>query len=257
MHSIQVGNTRENAVVKSVSEPSIRRLGLRLNHLYQWAFASGPYDDVWDLCCDHGRLGLHWHQAFSRPQQSLATRVHLVDRVPGIVDALLVRYGHRISPQLSISCADAAEIPLAPSGRQLIVIAGVSGAGVMRLVGRIVQRLELAADVSMGAEYEFMLSPNLDTFELRHFLRQCSLDLLAEEFVAENGQGYEHLHLRYCRTGMPRNGISVVGARIWSPLTEDKVRYLRKLTLHYRRCAALGGDQRAQVAVDAYCQILA
>ena len=251
-----MGIACENAVVNSVSEPSIRRLSLRLNHLYQWVLASGQYDDVWDLCCDHGRLGLHLHQAFSRAQQSLATRVHLVDRVPAIVDALLGRYGHRVSPQLSINCADAAEIPLAPSGRQLIVIAGVSGAGVMRLVGRIMQRLGLAADVSMGAEYEFMLSPNLDTFELRQFLRQYSLDLLAEEFVAENGQGYEHLHLRYCRTGMPLNGISAVGARIWSPLTEEKVRYVRKLTLHYRRCAVLGGDQRAQGGVDAYCQIL-
>jgi tRNA (adenine22-N1)-methyltransferase len=258
--------------VNSVNEPTIRRLSLRLNHLYQWALASGQYDDVWDLCCDHGRLGLHWHRAFLRAQQPLATRVHLVDCVPSIIEALQSRYGHCVSPHLSITCTDAAEIPLSPSGRQLIVIAGVSGGGVMKIVDRIMQRLEQISDANIDAEYEFMLSPNLNTFELRQFLQQYPLDLLAEEFVAENGQCHEHLHLRYCRNRAPLSNISAsslsvsklsvsnisaVGERIWSPLTEEKVRYLKKMIMHYQQCVTLGGDQLAQVAVDAYRRILA
>jgi tRNA A22 N-methylase len=143
----------------------------------------------------------------------------------------------------------------------------VSGGGVMKIVGRIMQRLEQISDANIDAEYEFMLSPNLNTFELRQFLQQYPLDLLAEEFVAENGQCHEHLHLRYCRIGgpltnisasnFPASNISAVGERIWSPLTEEKVRYLKKMILHYQQCVTLGGDLHAQVAVDAYSRILA
>lgn len=233
--------------------PIIRRLGVRLGHLYQWALAAGPFDDIWDLCCDHGRLGLHLHQAL-RAQPS-RPRVHLVDQAPQSIAELKVRYSHLLNEDLSIAQMDAANIILPNQGRQLLLLAGVGGATIASILARIVERL-LEERTQLVADIEFMLSPNLKTFDLRRFLQANNFELLAEEFISEKGWSHEHIHVRYRMGGCTLPRVTLTSPNMWQPMTPEKERYLKKQLNHYHNRVRLGGHRDAQQAVDAYAGLL-
>lgn len=234
----------------------VRRLGARLHHLYQWALDHGPYAHIWDLCCDHGRLGLHLHQSLSARDQNHSTHVHLIDCVPSITDILKDRYRHILGPTLSVDCVNAGGVVLAHEGRQLLIIAGVGGGTVVDILAELVGPIASLCEQKDHVSFDIILSPNLHTFELRAFLRKHPFELLQEAFVSEKGQHHEHLLLRY----QPREEVlhkpSVVGASLWHPLTADKRRYIQRFIKHYRACLHLGGDDGAQRAVDAYSELL-
>lgn len=237
--------------------PVVRRLGHRLNHLYQWALACADYDDIWDLCCDHGRLGLHLHQALKALESATPSHVHLVDCVPGIIESLSDRYSPLLmDPCLSIHCLDAGDIPLPSNGRQLILIAGIGAGTMVNIVQKIIHRLDVHSVRDTEPNVEFMLSPNFNALELRHFLRQHSFELLKEEFVTDKGQHHEHLHLQYCPNVDGCRTVSPVGSDLWTPWTAEKRQYIKKLMTHYENCVRLGGDLAAQDALDAYRSII-
>lgn len=245
------------SVDSDVSCPVIRRLGHRLDHLYQWAIANADYADVWDLCCDHGRLGLHLHQVLNAPTNHSRTRVHLVDCVPSIIESLSAKYSSLLSDSyLSAYCVDAGDISLPSEGRQLILIAGIGAGTMVDIVHKVIRRLGMASSSGAEASVEFMLSPNFNALELRDVLRQQPLELLKEEFVTDKGQHHEHLHLRYNPAVDASRRVTPVGSHLWSPLTKDKQTYLKKLIRHYENCVRLGGDVGAQAALDAYRSIV-
>lgn len=245
----------QSALSKNPTKPVIRRLSHRLNRLYQWAVAEG-YDDIWDLCCDHGRLGLHLHHAQQASSDMLSSRVHLIDCVPRITDTLITRYAPLLGHHLTVRCLDAGDIVLPRAGRQLIVLAGVGSGTIAKSLEKIIHQIGTHHRHNYDVSVEFMLSPNLNAFELRGFLRQQPLELLKEEFVAEKGQYHEHLHLRYRADVEESKKVAPIGKSLWFPLTEEKVRYMKKSILHYTNCVRLGGDTSAQRAVDGYSEVL-
>lgn len=234
------------------TNPVLRRLDARLGHLFHWATESRPYADIWDLCCDHGRLGLHLYHG----QEAANSNVHLIDCVPEIVDKLRFRYSSWLGDRLRVRCLNAGAVDLPRSGRQLVFIAGVSSATVAALLAEIIQGLQSEPPRSAEFQLEFMLSPNFSTFELRAFLRRGPFELLKEQFVSARGHHHEHLHLRYHPQEEIFNRVSLVGDSIWSPLDNNKKKYLTKFLKHYQNCAKLAGDPLAQVAVDAYRNVL-
>jgi tRNA (adenine22-N1)-methyltransferase len=233
--------------------PAVRRLSLRLQHLYRVALNSGPYDQIWDLCCDHGRLGLHLYRALTQTQQR--TCVHLVDCVPSIIEPLHNQYAGWIGANLQIACMDAGDIHLAPGNRQLIILAGIAG-GIYPILEKIIGRMTAMDFATAGSSVEFLLSPNLNMFELRQFLRQFPLELIDEEFIEEKGQGYEHLHLRYHFASADFNKPTLIGDRLWCAVTPSKKHYLTKLITHYQTCASLGGQEHAKLAAAQYAELL-
>lgn len=237
--------------------PIVRRLSHRLDHLYQWALAGAGYDDVWDLCCDHGRLGLHLHQVLNEPAKNTPSHIHLVDCVPSIIESLAAKYASLLlNPYLTAHCVDAGDIALPSNGRQLVLIAGI-GAGTMAdILDKVIRHLDALSVPGAESDIEFMLSPNFNALELRRFLRQQPLELLKEEFVTDKGQHHEHLHLRYCPEVDASRKVTPVGSELWSPLTEEKQTYIEKLTAHYESCVRLGGDLSAQDALAAYRNLL-
>lgn len=230
------------------SQPIVRRLGDRLNHLYQWAQAAGPYTDIWDLCCDHGRLGLHLHQAQHDAYGCTRSRIHLVDCVPSIIDDLKIRYAQWPGDDLSIDCRDSGDIELPNTGRQLLILAGVGGGTVVDILTRLLS----SAGSRPLPPIDFLLSPNLKVFELRSFLREHNFELLQEEFVSEKGWHHEHMHLRLHADCGGFNKPSLVGDSLWNPLTAEKTHYIKTQIEHYRNRVKLGSLSDFKVAVDAY-----
>ncbi len=236
--------------------PVIRRLGRRLQHLYEWALEAGEFEEVWDLCCDHGRLGLHLHQTYRSLQPPARPRVHLIDRVPKVVNDLELRYWSLKSAHLRILCADAGQIVLPRRRHQLILLAGIGGDTVAAILQPLLRQIEQQGAAGSGNRFDFLISPNSRVFELRHFLRQHPLELVQEEFVEERGWFHEHLHLRYRSDAQSFERVSAAGTRLWQPLTPEKITCLQRVRAHYLARAKLGGDALAQQAADAYSVLL-
>jgi len=233
-----------------MAEKAIRRLGERLNHLFEWIGSAEDYDVIWDLCCDHGRLGLHLHKKY------LCAHVHLVDKVAAIVDQLVLDFGELNDGRLSFITADVCELEgfeVVPEKRTLVIVAGVGGQNLVTMLDAVLARL--GADVSL----DFILSPNSHTYELRDFLRRRPFFLLAEAFVTEKRFSHEHLWLRYDNRSEVGLGaivgfepVSAIGDSLWQNMTETKRVYIRKLLQHYQRVFDNRDSSLAYAAIKAY-----
>lgn len=244
----------------------IRRLGERLDHLFEWVGRAESYDNIWDLCCDHGRLGLHLHERHKR------TDVYLVDRVDQLIDRLVADYSWKDDGRLYFRAADVGQLNIIVRHRTLVIIAGIGGENLITMLQSILSRM------SQGQTIEFMLSPNTHIFELRRFLQKRHFGLIDEAFITEKGKCHEHLWLSYekgtilgadqiktqvtsqiddqvidsAQGGDLCERVSVVGDRLWSPMTDIKRSYIRKLLAHYQRRQDNNDSVLSQMALNAY-----
>ncbi len=233
-----------------MSKKVIRRLGERLNHIFQWIESAEPYGNIWDLCCDHGRLGLHLHERYSN------TCVTLVDKVARIVDKLVADYGDLNDGRLHFKVADVCQLEITAQKRTLVIIAGVGGQNLIAMLEAILVRLPV------GDRLEFMLSPNSHMFELRKFLRARSFALIDEAFVVEKSFCHEHLWLRFTQNATDDLGqydggqVSEVGDNLWQNMTDTKRTYIRKLLGHYQRQRDNEPSALSYSALKAYGRLL-
>lgn len=231
-------------------QKSVRRLGSRLEHIFHWIQSVDEYDYIWDLCCDHGRLGLHLHQ------HNPKANIYLVDKVVKIVDKLIEDYRHLNSGRLHFQSADVCELSIPAEKRTLVILAGVGGQNTITMLSSILNRL------SDGDVLEFILSPNAHVFELRQFLRLKGFELIKEEFVGENGFYHEHIWLGYTHPiasgelGVEYPEVSAVGESLWKEMTDAKNAYLNKLVSHYQRMLDNGDKGISKAALDAYSRWL-
>ena len=220
-----------------MSQPTvIRRLTPRLTHIHQWVDQQDTYHDIWDLCCDHGHLGLHLHHNHK------STHVHLIDKIPSIINKLQKKYATLIDSRLHIQKLDAQAIVLTGTPRQMIIIAGVGGGTVKSLLQAIIANPKNHSQHAI----DFILSPNAHTFELRSFLnnrlKSKNFELIQETFISDNSKYHEHIFVRL----QPQehhfdNCVSTTGENIWLPFDSEKEEYLEKLIQHYARINAFKG----------------
>lgn len=95
----------------------------------------GPASEVWDVCCDHGLVGL---EVLRRNPKA---RVHFVDRVPSIMEALRGKLENMASAEkdrgtIHLGEAEALALPL----RGTVVIAGVGGQRIEGILRRWIER---------------------------------------------------------------------------------------------------------------------
>lgn len=232
---------------------NLRRLDGRLQHLYHWA-CTQTYDHVWDLCCDHGRLGMHLYLGSQGTPQ-----VHLVDSVLSIMAKLKVLFGDVDPQRLSFTAQDASRIKLG-TGSHLIVIAGVGGDTAQLIIQGLLAGLRDAAKTQI----RLLISANNRTYDLRKYLHHSVFELQDEAFVREKKYSYEHLNYHFAgdRLGVEKNPgkktriASVAGEKLWQPLCDAKQRYLQKLIMHYERQAEYGHEGNAREAANAYRALL-
>lgn len=234
----------------------IRRLGPRLEHLYHWVTSAGHFSDIWDLCCDHGRLGLHLHQKYSARQDLPRSKIHLVDSVPAIIEKLKRTYACIIDDNLIIECRDARSIEWRTDATHLMILAGVGGGTMIDIIKGIISKSSPGGGPFMCARMEFVLSPNRNAFELRRFLCEHNFELIKEEFVTERDWHHEHMHLRFRDSIHFDNRISETGESLWDTVTEEKLNYLRMQIQHYAKRSDLGGHRASGSALAQYTRLL-
>lgn len=119
------------------------RLSPRLRLLLDQALPGKP---LWDLCCDHGLLGM---KALEEGQTS---EVHFVDRVPSIMERLKERLQEEnLVGSLHVQGAESLQCPLEGT----VVIAGVGGDRILEILEALDGNGYLTAD-------RLVLSPHKD-----------------------------------------------------------------------------------------------
>ncbi|ABI38951.1 conserved hypothetical protein [Shewanella sp. MR-4] len=274
------------------------KISQRLQQINQMV---GPgYDHIWDCCCDHGLLGM------LLLQRNAAPKVHFVDCVAPLMQQLSLELA-RFFPPLPISnvqnateqttteqtthaqsewqvhCLDVAALPLAQYGKQakhLVIIAGVGGELLVKLVRSIVANQQSQSDahsgndssnhdLSQGArQLEFILCPVHHHYHVRSALAELGLSLKDEYLLEENQRFYEILHLTQANASSKTNTcskiteavpLSATGSIMWQGLDADKTRqakrYLDQTIGHYQRIPEHRMPNKPQI-VAAYQHIL-
>ncbi len=151
-------------------------LSPRLQTLLDATRAGHP---VFDLCCDHGHLGVAALLSQRIPH------VTFVDRVPAIVDTVSDRFPVALErTRATFLCADARELPPRPVTGS-VIIAGVGG-DVVRdiLVGFALPSLQVGGRILVQAESK------IDRVKTQ--LRSAVLDVQERE-VVDNGTAFRLL----------------------------------------------------------------
>lgn len=211
------------------------RLGKRLTALFN--VVAHDYDSVWDLCCDHGRLGMALIETQRTPQ------VHFVDCIDGIMTDLAATLEHYGARGYQLHCCLAEQIDLPTDGKHLLVLAGVGD----EVSIRIVQHLSAQ---NTDAQIDWLISPANNLFQVRQFL-QPDFGVLDEGVVAENGRLYEWLWVRSGAAKPIKNP-----APFWNPDDAEHRRHLHKLLKHARQQQRQAHATEAEAAALAYAQLL-
>jgi tRNA (adenine22-N1)-methyltransferase len=194
------------------------RLGKRLKALFD-AIPPG-YDTVWDLCCDHGRLGL----ALLESQRT--GTVHFIDQVASIMDDLQVRLERYGATGYQVQTIAAERLALPPDERALLVLAGVGDEVTLAIVNALSAQ-------NPDCPPDWLISPANSLFQVRRGLQQQEFGLLEEGVVFENGRGYEWMRVCQDRHRAP---IAVSNpASFWNAQLPEHRAHLQKLVRHARQ----------------------
>lgn len=160
---------------------------------------------VWDIGCDHGQLGLSFHNV------SCVENIHLVDPSLPVINVLKqklvdsyiskARIYHQNGQSLSIT-----------SSSNCIFIAGMGGKEIGEIITHILPQLNSSS--------RLVISPHRKILELRSLLHKLPVTLIKEEVIFEDDQFYQIMILA------PRNGkpVSLYGEELWEGDIGEKYR---------------------------------
>lgn len=206
------------------------KINKRLSSLSQ--MVNEEYALVWDCCCDHGLLGMNLLVSGKVKQ------VNFIDIVPSIIDKLAnklstYRSQFPIETKWETRCCDVASLDLnivdnlfeseTLDIRQLVIISGVGGDLMVEMVNKLVIN-------NYNLNIDYLLSPVLHTYKLRHALKELNFKVKKEQLVIDNHRGYEMLLVNQ----QHGNAITLTGDSLWCKKVEHE-RYLLKLIEHYSR----------------------
>ncbi|WP_133245608.1 tRNA (adenine(22)-N(1))-methyltransferase TrmK [Pelagibaculum spongiae] len=159
----------------------MKKLSLRLQTIFE--LVPFGYDVIWDLCCDHGYLGL------MLAKEKISEQVFLIDCVPSIIENLQARLKKlpQIKNVAQAGLQDAGTIQLVEKKKQLLIISGVGGLATIELLQQIF------SNNPSQEKPDLLLSPKHHLFAVRKFLISQGYQLINETLSFENSRSYENL----------------------------------------------------------------
>lgn len=212
------------------------RLSKRLQEIYE--MIDDTYPVGWDLCCDHGKLGL------ALLEGKKCYKVNFVDQVPGITEELesyISKIPNLNSKSYSIETMDAAKIQ--PTDKSLVCLCGVGGDVAISILSSII-KYQGARDCT------FVISAQYQLFELRRFLDQAGFGLIKERLIFEGKWGYEVLVVKLGE----RESIDNVGSNLLDLNCPKTIQYFKKLVNHYERKSH--SDEESKLILHHYKKLL-
>ncbi len=242
---------RYNAPKLQLREPNTLKLDKRLTKIE--SMVTQEYQHIWDCCCDHGLLG---QALLERP---VSAKVHFIDIVPNIMQQLEEKLQASFpldtrtnaSEAWQVYCMDVCLLPLHHlSGKHLLIIAGVGGDLMIKIINSICQQ-------HPDANIDFLLCPVYHQYLLREQLIELEFSLYNEAIVVEKKHAYEILLVS--RKTNNDYKVTNVGQEMWHGKTPQEVKvatdYLNKILLHYKR-SSLNKASNVEHIIQAYEEVL-
>lgn len=137
------------------------KLSERLTSVYENLI---PGKDVWDICCDHGYLGIAAYK------NANFTHIYFVDRVPEIMDRLKIQFQKSIfKPDSAVKatfiCTAGQDIGTNVTGT--VCITGVGGSAVFKILDGLAKNNYLNAD-------RLILGPHRDEMNLLELIKNSA-----------------------------------------------------------------------------------
>lgn len=192
------------------------KLGTRLQALYDLVDVQDK--EFYDLCCDHGHVGINI-ALLKQPVNTI-----LNDQIKGICENLESKVADiPLGVKLEIVNEDASQIKLNINNRKSILVAGIGGPLLLRILDNLLPQLTL--------NDELILSPHTKIHEVRKKISDLNLNLICEKYVYEAGKHYEILKLSYSDVYQK---VSLVGNEIWQDLdTNSNLQTYHKNLIEY------------------------
>ncbi|KPZ53896.1 hypothetical protein AN391_03190 [Pseudoalteromonas sp. P1-13-1a] len=198
------------------------KLSKRLNAIN--ALITNPVDVIWDCCCDHGYLGI---ALLKRRAAKQVNFVDVVDKIMAELSEHLVNISQTLPSdvQYEVFCQDVREIKLVPNELNTVVIAGVGGELMLKLVAGIIKN-NCAASV---ASTRFIVCPIHHTYHLRSGLAKLGFGLESEQLITENNRYYELIEISQRSATL----LTSTGNSMWDLNNALHRQYLKQLLTHY------------------------
>lgn len=173
---------------------------------------------IWDIGCDHGRLGLSF---CTYPE---IESIHLVDPSESVIKVLKesIKDSYITKPSLFIHHQTGQTLEISDISN-CIFIAGMGGTEIELIVRHLMPQLT--------SDSKIIISPHRKILELRAALRDMNLSLINEKVVLEDNQFYQILVLSPKGEGQK---VSLYGEMLWKDETGAKYldHQLRYFSLH-------------------------
>jgi tRNA (adenine22-N1)-methyltransferase len=173
---------------------------------------------VWDLCCDHGNIGLGIHESNDE------LGIIFVDQVDLITKKLQSRLLELNMTNLKVICKSATDVDYTHSKKSTFLIAGVGGDLAIKIITQILR-------TNSSKDNSFIVSPHSTVTNVREYLANTELTLNSEILVKDNSKYYEMLLLDF----KSEQKVSKYGRSIWNTLNKEHLEYIDLELKHLSR----------------------
>lgn len=170
---------------------------------------------VWDLCCDHGQIGIKAYQ--SNPNFN----IHFVDQISSITANLASTVAAYI-PRASFSIQTKNVLDLKFENNDTLIICGVGGI----LISKLLQNI---AGQNLN-QIELIICAHQDVHFLRKSVPDCFY-LRCEKLIFERNKGYEILCIN---KDFHNSSVSEIGQQMWDLTNEKHLNYAKRFQEYYQ-----------------------
>jgi tRNA (adenine22-N1)-methyltransferase len=174
-------------------------LGPRLLHLSSFYTHE---QEIWDIGCDHGYLGLSFLCL------ETVSSVYLVDPSKKVIDQLINKLKDSyitIPNKIKVLNQKGQYLEISKNIKKIIFIAGMGGKEIIDILDHMKPQLSVEDSV--------IISPHKNILELRKYLLESEFRLKDESVISESGRFYQVLCLSLF-SGHPK--VSAFGEKLWS-----------------------------------------
>lgn len=181
----------------------------RIKSIYK--LTDHSYQYVWDLCCDHGLIGMQFLND---------SHVYFVDRVDSICNTLTSKLeATYITQQINYDVLkkDMLKTSINNSKKNLLILSGIGGELIIKF---------LKIHLDNPTEIDYLLCSHQNTIELRSFLNKSKFKLIDEKLIKDNGKFYELIYLSNEITKNQDHQVHIIGSKLWDDFTSIHQDYL-------------------------------
>lgn len=186
------------------------------------------YSDIWDTCCDHGKLGYKLIREFPN------ALIHFNDIVPHIVEKLNTKLYNVPNERYTLNTLDARDIKVS-NDNTLIYICGIGGKMAIEIVNDLVN--------GNSHDFELILCTHYHQYELRESLRELNFQLIKSDLIVHQGQQYETIYISKTRG----SEIPKYSEELFNKDCEKRISYFQKSMNHYKK-----NSEYSQISKEIY-----